>query len=61
VIFCTTQDKREVLTEQGIRRITFLFYKERGFPKFFTFRAKSNVRRKIYHPLTKDSPWAMHP
>jgi biotin carboxylase len=35
-----TRQHTVVLHEKGIRRITFLFFKERAFPKYFTFRAR---------------------
>ncbi len=44
VILFYLQSKKVILNKNGIRRITFLFCKDRLFPKFFTFRAKTNVR-----------------
>ena len=35
-----------VLNQRGIRRITFLFFKERAFPKYFTFRARYGVSER---------------
>ncbi len=40
---CPPQSNKAQLHECGIRRISFLFCKERTFPKFFTFRARSDV------------------
>lgn len=37
------QSKKAILVRNGIRRITFLFCKDRLFPKYFTFRAKTSV------------------
>lgn len=37
------QAKKAILNRHGIRRITFLFCKDRLFPKYFTFRAKTSV------------------
>ena len=35
--------QKQLLNAKGIRRITFLLFKARAFPKYFTFRAKNNV------------------
>eukprot|EP00731_Ephydatia_muelleri_P029712 Em0021g235a len=46
------QSKKQLLNEKGIRRITFLLFKEHSFPKYFTFRARSGFEEDtIYRHL----------
>ncbi|GAB6029960.1 hypothetical protein CHUAL_005655 [Chamberlinius hualienensis] len=48
--FCN--DKREVLQENSIRRITFIALFKQQFPKYFTFRARDNFEEdRIYRHL----------
>ncbi|XP_029649542.1 acetyl-CoA carboxylase-like isoform X2 [Octopus sinensis] len=48
--FC--KEKEKILSEKGIRRITFLVLFKREFPQFFTFRARFGFEEdKIYRHL----------
>ncbi|KAK3576974.1 hypothetical protein CHS0354_005975 [Potamilus streckersoni] len=48
--FCT--DKKAVMVEKGIRRITFVVLQQRTLPKYFTYRAKFNfLEDGIYRHL----------
>nr|DBA33810.1 TPA: hypothetical protein GDO54_001441 [Pyxicephalus adspersus] len=47
-----TQNKKSVLMDHGIRRLTFLVAQKREFPKFFTFRARNKFEEdRIYRHL----------
>uniref|UniRef100_A0A8C8SCH1 acetyl-CoA carboxylase n=1 Tax=Pelusios castaneus TaxID=367368 RepID=A0A8C8SCH1_9SAUR len=47
-----TQNKKSVLIDHGIRRLTFLVAQKREFPKFFTFRARDKFEEdRIYRHL----------
>jgi hypothetical protein len=35
------RSKTDIMTEKGIRRVTFVIFQENSFPKFFTFRARN--------------------
>ena len=39
--FCQAEANRELLTGNGVRRITFTVVRSKEFPKYFTFRSRS--------------------
>src|SRR5258705_5476662 len=43
---------KDILIEQGIRRISFIVLNRRHFPKFFTYRSRDNFNEdRIYRHL----------
>jgi len=48
--FCA--DRREMLADHGIRRITFIVLYKREFPKYFTFRSRKQAPSHFVHIVT---------
>ena len=45
--FCQTN--AEVLSENEIRRVTFIVLRSKGFPKYFTFRARNDYKEDLVY------------
>ena len=47
--FCQAEANRELLTGNGVRRITFTVVRSREFPKYFTFRSRSGFEEDLIY------------